>query len=53
MYVRKHWYEVATVSDGTMKLISRDRLAGVGREPDGGCSAFVSQRRAQQRYLKV
>ena len=29
MYVRKHWYEVATVSDGTMKLYFE-------RQPRGG-----------------
>jgi phosphoribosylglycinamide formyltransferase-1 len=29
MYVRKHWYEVATVSDGTMKLYFE-------RQPCGG-----------------
>ena len=30
MYVRKHWYEVATASDGTMKLypISGSPLLG-------------------------
>ncbi len=29
MYVRKHWYEVATVSDGTMKIYFE-------RQPRGG-----------------
>jgi hypothetical protein len=29
MYVRKHWYEVATASDGTMKIY-------FDRQPRGG-----------------
>jgi hypothetical protein len=28
MYVRKHWYEVATVSDGTMKLYFERQARG-------------------------
>jgi phosphoribosylglycinamide formyltransferase-1 len=31
MYVRKHWYEVATVSDGTMKLYFERQPRGGGK----------------------
>jgi phosphoribosylglycinamide formyltransferase-1 len=33
MYVRKHWYEVATVSDGTMKLYFERQSRGGRKAP--------------------
>jgi hypothetical protein len=41
MYVRKHWNQVATASDGTMKLYFDGQLAGGEITIDVGCSAFA------------
>jgi hypothetical protein len=38
MYVRKHWYEVETDSDGIIiNSISKGSLAAVKKRHDGGC----------------
>jgi len=43
MYVRKHWYEVATDSNGTMKLYFERQPRLKRGHRDGGCSVFVIQ----------